>query len=199
MGQRLVISIETKGEPIARLYYHWSAYTVSALYETQQVVNCIYNHKDETIKELQLRLIRFCEKNGGGIRGDDEEFKYIQNMFPNETFRTDDYSRNRGLIALSERGMGELQNWSEGDVIINLDEDEINFGVYVGYDGFDNYIEERKEWDDEFEGMTLEEIPDIGYDLGWIAVSEINNVVAALDAANANPVRCGNEIYELTE
>ena len=199
MGQRLVISIETKGEPIARLYYHWSAYTVSALYETQQVVNCIYNHKDETIKELQLRLIRFCEQNGGGIRGNDEEFKYIQNMFPNETFITDDYSRNRGLIAISEKGMEELQYWSEGDVIINLDEDEINFGVYACYDGFDNYIEERKEWDDEFEGMTLEEIPDIGYDLGWIAVSEINNVIAALDATNANPVRCGNEIYELTE
>ena len=199
MGQRLVISIETMGEPIAKIYYHWSAYTVSALYETKDVVNCIYNHQDETIKELQLRLIRFCEGNGGGIDGKKEEFEYIQKMFPNETFKTDDYSRNRGLIALSEKGMDDMQSWSEGDVIIDLDEDEINFGVYAGYEGIDEYIKERQEWDDEFEGIPLEEIPDIGYDLGWINVSEIDKVAAAVDEAKANPVRFGNEIFELTE
>lgn len=198
MGQRLVISIETMGEPIAKIYYHWSAYTVSALYETQQVVKCIYNHEDESKKELQLRLIRFCEENGGGIRGDDYEMKYIQDMFPNETFKSEDYSRNRGLIAISEKGMDELQSWSEGDVIINIDEDEINFGVYACYECFDEYIEERKEWDDDFEGMTLEEIPDIGYDIGWISVEELDNVIAAVDEANADIVRFGNEIFEFT-
>ena len=198
MGQRLIISIETMGEPIAKLYYHWSAYTVSALDETKKVVDCIYNHNDETKKELQLRLIRFCEENGGGIRGDDYEFEYIQNMFPNETFKSDNYSRNYGLIALSEKGMGELQSWSEGDVIINLDEDEINFGVYAGYESFEEYAEERKEWDDEFEGITIEDIPDIGYDIGWINVEELDAVIAAIDEANEDVVRYGNEIFELT-
>lgn len=198
MGQRLVISIETMGEPIAKIYYHWSAYTVSALYETQQVVKCIYNHEDESKKELQLRLIRFCEENGGGIRGDDHELKYIQNMFPNETFKSEDYSRNRGLIAISENGMEELQYWSEGDVIINIDDDEINFGVYAGYDSLEEYIENRRDWDDEFEGITLSEIPEIGYDIGYIDVSELDNVIAAIDEANADLVRHGNEIYEFT-
>lgn len=198
MGQRLIISVETKGEPIAKIYYHWSAYTVSALYETKKVIQCIYNHKDETIKELQLRLIRFCEKNGGGIRGNDDEYKYIQAMFPGETFLTDEYSRNEGLIAISKTGMEELQYWSEGDVIIDLDEDEINFGVFAGYDGIDDYIEERKSWDDEFEMITLEDIPDIGYDLGIIQVADIHNVIANVDEANADIVRYGNEIYEFT-
>jgi len=198
MGQRLIISIDVMGETIAKLYYHWSAYTTSALYETQKVVECIYNHEDETVKELQLRLIRFCERNGGGIRGDEAEFKYIQSMFPNETFKKDDYSRSYGLIALSKKGMQELQDWSEGDVTIDVDEDLINFGVYAGYESIAQYIEDRKEWDDEFEGITLEEIPNIGYDLGWINVDDLNDVAAAIDEARSDVVRYDNEIYELT-
>ena len=199
MGQRLVISIETDGNPIAKLYYHWGAYTTSALYETQQVVDCIYNHKDETIKELQLRLIRFCEANGGGVDGNEKEQKYIQAMFPNEKFLTDGYSRSRGLIALSAKGMDDMQSWSEGDVIIDLDEDIINFGVYCCYDDLDEYIENRQDWDDEFEGITLEEIPDIGYDIGWINISDIGKVVEAAVKIRDGIARYGNEIYEFTE
>lgn len=199
MGQRLVVTINHQGKDLAKIYFHWSAYTVSALWETQKIVNCIYNHEDETEKELQLRLIRFCEENGGGIRGDDAEFMYIKNRFPGEDFKREDYSRSNGLIAISERGMQELQFWSEGDVIINLDEDLINFGVYAGYENFEDYIEERKEWDDDFEGLTLEEIPDIGYDLGYINIEDLDAVIEAVDATNSNPIRNGNEIFELTE
>ena len=175
MGQRLVISVETMGEPIAKLYYHWSAYTASALHETKKVVKCIYNHQDETIKDLQLRLIRFCETNGGCIRGNGAEIEYIQKMFPNETFISDG-SRNCGLIAISEKGMEELQEWSEGDVIIDIDNDLINFYVYWGHESLEDYIESRIEWDDDFEGITLEDIPNIGYDLDCIEVSDIVNV-----------------------
>jgi hypothetical protein len=197
MGQRLVISVDVMGETIAKLYYHWSAYTESALYETQKVVDCIYNHEDESVKELQLRLIRFCEANGGGIDGNADEFKYIQNMFPNEKFIEDGYSRTRGLIALSEKGMDDMQGWSEGDVIIDLDEDLINFGVYAGGYSLEEYIENRKEWDDEFEGITLEEIPNIEYDLGWINVEDLDDVAAAIEEARSDVVRYDNEIYEL--
>lgn len=200
MGQRLIISIEKGENHIAKIYYHWSAYTISALYETQKVADCIYNHEDESIKELQLRLIRMIEANGGGIRGDEYEFEYIQKMYPNETFKIDGYNRSNGLIALSEKGMKELQDWSEGDVIIDLDEDLINFGVYSSYESFDEYIEERKEWDEDFEDIKLETIPDIGFDIGYIEVSELNNVIEALDAVYGfNPVRNGNEIIELVD
>lgn len=199
MGQRLVVSVEHFGQCLAKIYFHWSAYTVSALYETQKIVGCIYDHNDETEKQLQLRLIRFCEENGGGIRGDDAEFEYIQNMYPNLDFKKDGYSRNCGLIALSESGMEDLQSWSEGDVTINIDEDLINFGVCGWYESFEEYNEERKEWDDEFDGLTLEEIPDIGCDLGYINVGELYNVVAALDSVNSHVVRHGSEIFELIE
>ena len=199
MGQRLVVTVEKNQKELAKIYFHWSAYTVSALYETQKIVDCIYNHEDETEKELQLRLIRFCEKNGGGITGTEEynEFAYIQNLFPNETFKTDNYSRNDGLIAISEKGMAGLQQWSEGDVIIDLDEDLINFGVYAGYENLDEYNEERMEWDDEYSPLGYEDIPDIGYDLGWIKVEDIGYVSEELDRVNDFVCRNGNEIFEI--
>ena len=202
MGQRLVVTIEKDKKRLCNIYYHWSAYTVSALWETQKLVKCIYNHKDETERELLLRLIHFCENNGGGISNGPEgdEWKYIQHIYPNEEFKKEGISRNDGLISLSEKEMDVSQYWSEGDVIINLDEDLINFGIFSGYDSLEEYNENRKEWDeDDFDGLTLEGIPDIGYDLGYIYVDDIDAVVSAIDAVNDNPVRNGNEIFELTE
>lgn len=200
MGQRLICTVEKNHRELCKIYFHWSAYTVSALWETQKILHCIYNHEDETERELQLRLIRFCEENGGGIRGDNMEFMHIRNLFPGEEFKTENYSRNDGLIAISESGMKSLQDWSEGDVIINLDDDMVNFGIYAGYDSLEEYNESRREWDDDdFEGLVLEEIPDIGYDLGFITVEDFDAVVAAIDKTNSNPIRNGNEIFELVE
>ena len=200
MGQRLVVSIESMGECLAKIYYHWSAYTVSALYQTKQIVDCIYDHNDETKSELQLRLIRFCEKNGGGIKGTDNEFDYIKNLFPNEVLKTDGYSRNNGLIALSKNGMEELQRWSEGDVTINLDEDEIHFEVCGWYESLLEYNEERAEWDEDWgNGISLQDVPDIGYDISCISVDDIGAVLDALNAVNSHIIRYGNEIYELIE
>lgn len=196
MGQRLVVTINCQGKDLAKIYYHWSAYTYSALLETKKIIDCIYDHNDETEKELQLRLIRFCEENGGGITGTEEyhEHEYIQSVFPNETFRTDGYSRNNGIIAISEKGMNGLQSWSEGDVCINLYDDEVVFDVYSYYENLNEYIEERKEWDDNFQGLTLEEIPQIYCELGYFGIHDIDNIIAVLEN-DSDIVRYNNEIY----
>lgn len=198
MGQRLVVTINNDGREIAKIYYHWSAYSFSALKRVQSIVNCIYNHNDETEKELLLRLIRFCEANGGGIDGTESEIKYIEELYPNEKFKKEGVSRNNGLIALSEAGMHEMQKWSEGDVDICIDKDVIHNTVYYYYDNIDEYNEARKEWDEDFNGLTLEDIPDIGFDLGYIDVAEIDTVVEELYKYD-NVVRYGNEIFELYE
>lgn len=200
MGQRLVVTVRSQGKDLCNIYYHWSAYTMSALYTTKEILDCIYNHEDESESELLLRLIRFCEENGGGISNgpNGDEWKYIQNLYPNEVFKAEMISRNNGLISLSEKEMAESQYWSEGDVIINLDEDEVNFGVFCGYDDVEEYIEERKSWDDDFEEMNIEDIPDIGVELGFFDVSDIDKVIAALESTDEWVVRNGNEVYELT-
>lgn len=166
MGQRLIITVKQSGEDLAKIYYHWSAYTYSALLEAKDIIECIYNHEGETIKEMQLRLIKFIEDNGGGIWGEESEFKYIQNLYPNEVFKTDGYSRNKGLIALSKDGMKELQSWSEGDITIDVDTDTVENTVFGWYSNLSEYNEAREEWDEDFEGYELEDLEDIGCDIG---------------------------------
>lgn len=200
MGQRLVINIEKNEKVIAAIYYHWSAYTSSALYETKKVIDCIYDHKNETQEEMLLRLIKHLEKNGGGIRGADKEFDYIKALYPNEQFKTENYSRNDGLIALSKDGISALQSWSEGDVFINLDEDRVDFCVYSGYENLDEYLEERKEWDDEFDEEKFKNIPKLDCCLGHFDVGEIDYVMAQLDSVgNCGVVQCDDEICELID
>jgi hypothetical protein len=164
----------------------------------RELVNCIYNSEDETENELLLRLIRFCEKSGGGIRADDKEFEYIQELYPNETFKKEDYSRNYGLIALSEKGMEDLQYWSEGDVEIDLDEEMIRNGVFSYYECIEYYNEEATENDEDFEPLTLDDITDIGYDLGEFAIEDIDYVIEEMSRVDFI-CRYGNEIYDLVE
>lgn len=201
MGQRLVVSVQNNGKELATVYYHWSAYTVSALWEVSKLVNCIFNHEDETEEELKLRLIRFCYENGGGINGNEEEFKYIESLYPGEVFERSGYSRNDGLIDLSERGRTESHGWSEGDVEIYIDEERINNGVFGWWSNYAEYYEEVKSWGEDYADdlMKFEDIHDIGYDLGDIAIEDIDNVIAAIEAAREHIVRYGNEIYELVE
>lgn len=201
MGQRLVVSIQNNGEELATVYYHWSAYTVSALWEVNKLAGCIYNHKDETESDLKLSLIRFCEENGGGINGNDAEFKYIESLYPGEVFKKNGYSRSDGLIDLSEEGRRESHGWSEGDVILYIDEERINNGVFGYWSSYEEYYEEVKSWGEDYEDyiLKLEDIPDIGYDLGDIAIEDIDNVITALEESREHFVRYGNEIYELVE
>lgn len=198
MGQRLVVTITKNNEDLAKIYFHWSAYTYSALLETKKIIDCIYNHEDETINEMQLRLIKFLEDNGGGIKGDDSEFAYIQRMYPNETFKKENYSRSNGLIALSKDGMQDLQNWSEGDVTIDLDADTVENTVFGWYEHIDEYNEDRKEWDDDFEGYDLEDLIDIGCDIGNFGVECIDDILAVLYDVDG-VCRFGSQIFEMIE
>jgi len=195
MGQRLVVTIHNKGRDIAKIYYHWSAYSVSALKEVDEILNCIYDGEDESESEMLLRLIRFCENNGGGIDGVPAEIAYIKKLYPGEEFK-EDVHRSYGLIALSEGGMAQMQYWSEGDITIDLDEERIDNTVYWSYDSIDDYNKQREEWDDDFEPLTLDDVTDIGYDLGDIAVEDLYDVIAELESVDW-VCRYGNEIFEL--
>lgn len=201
MGQRLVVTIERNEKPIAKLYYHWSAYTGDALYVTRDIVHCIYNHKEETDREMLLRLIHFCEDNGGGIDGGDTglAWKYITTTYPGEQFKSEGINRSNGLIAINEEDMESMQSMSEGDVYIDLDKDLIDFCVYCGYDSLADYIEERKSWDDDFEEFTIDECPRVSYELAYIDVNDIDALIAEFERTedNQNVIMFGNEIVEL--
>lgn len=201
MGQRLTVSIEKNNKTIACLYFHWSAYTGDALYVTRDIIRCIYNHKDETEREMLLRLIRFCENRHGGIDGGDKgtAWKHITKMYPNETFKSEGINRSDGLIALDEENILDMKRISEGEVYINLDTDSVDFCVYCGYESLSEYVEERKSWDDDFEKFALEDLDYVDYDLGYFDISEIDGLIEAFEAAedNQNVIRFKSEIVEL--
>ena len=142
MGERLVLQVEKpEGTRIASLYYHWSAYTTSAL---QEIRNLLARYFDPGINlppykpdlNPQLRLIRVAETMGGGIDGceDSSEWDYITQKYPKEKFKTTDINRNDGLIAISESGMKAMQDWVQGSATIILGESvadsRILFNVY---------------------------------------------------------------------
>jgi len=193
MGQRLVITVKNNAEDIAKIYYHWSAYSLSALQETREVLDCLLNN-DNPIKDLRLRLIRFVESRGGCIDGgsESEEFKAIQEMYPNEKFKSDG-SRNEGLIALTEDGMNSIQSWSEGDVDINLDDEMIYNSVYWS-DDFDYY---KEQWEEERKNLKLEDIPEYNINISEISFNELDNIISFLNKYHGYEYRIGNMVYSL--
>jgi len=190
MGQRLVINIIKDNERIANIYYHWSAYTVSALYEAKRLIDSGIFDEECTTKELQLNLIRQIEGFGGCIGGgkDSEEYQKICDMFPNETFK-ETGSRNEGLIALSEDGMDSLESWAEGILDINLDKGMIYNSVYCC-----ETLEEFNEWREK--DNKLEDFKEMDIEISEIKFEDIEETISELENAPYE-FRQGDMIYEL--
>lgn len=196
MGQRLVVTVRSKDEDICKIYYHWSAYSVSALMETKKILNVILDEEND-ISDLKLRLIRFCEQNGGGIDGGEgsDEWNYITREYPNEIFKSEGIDRSYGLIALSKKGKDDIQYWSEGDIIIDLDECRVINEVSLWFISIEEYNQELEERDEAAE--KLEDIPELQCDLTNFAFEDIDYLIDALNKAPNYAVRYGNDIYEL--
>ena len=195
MGQRLVITVQKNEKELAKIYYHWSAYTTSALYEARDLINHLKDdYKSE--RDLQLDLIRFVEGRGGCIYGSEgsKEFNKIQEIFPDEDFSSNG-SRNEGLIAITEDGMDDIQMWSEGDLIIDLDDNLITNEVldyYRNIEQFNKYYEED---------YTLDKIPELENDIEYIHFDNLNNVIEELNEEHwvyrRRTFRSEDEIYVL--
>ena len=153
MGQRLNIQIEAnnptsdKTEVLANCYYHWSGYTSSAMELVNEIVESgIYNLD---ILDPVEKAIRLLEATGAGLTKDEFTDTYTESKYKLST------SRNDGLIAISEKGMAETQNWEEARVTINLSTNMVDMGGVYFLD----------EVDEEEEEETTEDIPELEYDL----------------------------------
>lgn len=208
MGQRLVVSVQSCGENIARIYYHWSAYTRSALSEARDIIECICSTNAKSEKEIQLALIHMCEKNGGGINGGigSVEGIYIQNMFPNEEFKKESPDRSYGLIAITESGMNDMMLWAEGELTIDIDERMVYNDVFLSF-SFDSWKETYAEdvygkTKEELDSMTLDDIEQLRADIGEFSFNEIDMLIRQLDICVENSIyttRYENVVYELIE
>lgn len=209
MGQRLVISVFENSvsypdKPIAKVYYHWSAYTASAFTEAKELLDTYYLDEDiSKISDIRVRLLRSVEKHGGGITGglEGDEIKRIkkaeQLCVPISLANCEckNISRNNGLIAFTEAGMEDLQRSSEGDLdlILGNDIDDnivINY-IYSHYNNFD----EVKEFNDDLEETEVHEIP---FDLDKEFSSlELEGVINFLNNSNGYIFKRRGDYFEI--
>jgi hypothetical protein len=153
MGQRLNIQIEmdipesSESKVLANAYYHWSGYTSSAY----ELVNTIVQSGVYSLDILDPveKAIKLLETTGAGLTKDE-----FTETYPESKYKLSE-NRSDGLIAISEEGMLETQNWEEARVTINLSTNMIDMGeVY--------YLDEV---DEEDEDEDVENIPELEYDL----------------------------------
>ena len=153
MGQRLNIQIEmdipdsSESKILANAYYHWSGYTSSAY----ELVNTIVQSGTYSLDILDPieKAIRMLEVTGAGLTKDEFTETYPESKYKLST------NRNDGLIAISEAGMLETQNWEEARVTINLSTNMVDMGgVY--------FLDEVDELDEE---EDIADMPELEHDL----------------------------------
>lgn len=138
MGQRLVMTIyETvdAAEPLAAVYLHWSAYTISAFEEAAYLLRHLEGARCRVKEEWQKRIVEaylhnqypedsqklFPEWKGkhGGVCLKDKTL--AGRLWPDLDLDMANLDSNQGLVAISPEQIEGLQKWSEGDANIYLD------------------------------------------------------------------------------
>ena len=133
MGQRLVILnstpfIQTHDQlDTSAIYYHWSAYTDSAVVEITNLRDSVEDYYNQYYNSTSNRLDFFnlaCLNAVSGIAPQYEEsIKYIESL-TNQTYDSSHINRNDGMIGFTPTDIDHIQDWSEGTVDINWVFDE---------------------------------------------------------------------------
>ena len=123
MGQRLTVDILDNEERIAIIYYHWSAYFDSTIYELESLKNDIVAAKASG-NDILLTIIYGLEKRGGGLGLDSRSRDMAKKKWPDRTFKID-INRNDGLIFIDEQDIKETYDMNEGTASIDIVTEEV--------------------------------------------------------------------------
>lgn len=141
MGQRLIITIQNKEQTLAKAYYHWSRYTTPGLLlgctavdhyaeaiaqTTAKYVN-LYAFDKEMVVENKINTLVACLMlfgTGAGLMNNPKtdtapEIDAFVTHYPviNYMIAT---NHSDGLIAITEKGMEQMQKYSEADMTIDI-------------------------------------------------------------------------------
>ena len=151
MGQRLNLEIINNDDVLANAYYHWSGYTRSSLELTKMALGYLV---ENTEGDELVRAIRALEATGAGLT--DVEKKILEKKNLDSLNFAQAIDRSEGLISISPDGIEETQTWSEGTVIINIEDLKVDFQALSFYGNEEQYIEHCEPEEDE-EILTLPE------------------------------------------
>ena len=136
MGQRLNIEIHENGKCLANAYYHWSAYTYTALELTRNILDYYPRAKSRYGLSCAVELLRHT---GAKIPADELISQGVNVELA--TALGNGANRDDGLIAISEKGMKETRVWEEGRVIIDIGRGIVDFDVFCTW--HDEYFEKE--------------------------------------------------------
>lgn len=169
MGQRLNIEIKNGETELANCYYHWSAYTSSALELTRMIIDAYYDSNEIAGVKMAVNLL---EQTGGGVNAEERgNIEKEPEKFGHITFK-DATSRNDGLISVTEHGMEETRKWEEGRVTIDLDSETFCFDVLWYYSD----EEYNEEFDEEYND-PIDKLPDCPCDLGAVPFDKVDELI----------------------
>lgn len=181
MGQRLLILNTIDSEDVNVLYYHWGAYTDSALSIVGMLRDSVVKEYNRLPKELDKKT-RFniaCMRSASGVSSNhNESYDYISKYLTKSEIEDNlRGSRNNGLIAFTEGDMNDLLQWSEGTVPIywafdkddNIDVANTTFDIEMllfrytkeqWFEYFEDYA--KKTWPElEAEPLTIYDLDQI--------------------------------------
>ena len=124
MGQRLNIEIQNNGELLANCYYHWAAYTDSALELATDALDALYNEACENLNPKQKALYML---NATGATVPPDQLESVVNIL--ELDYDTPANRNLGLIAVTKEGMQDTRDWEEGRITIDIGKEIVDFNV----------------------------------------------------------------------
>lgn len=158
MGQRLNIEILDNGETLANSYYHWSAYTGSAIELTKQILEQI----DDLRRNNKLGwAVSLLECTGAGVN--EEERMRIDSdkthRFDGLAFN-DAINRNEGLLSVTSEGIEETRTWEEGRVEIDISTRKIMFSVLFDMSESDYDENYREDGEEELPTILEKEMAD---------------------------------------
>ena len=179
MGQRLVLDVVKDGKRVCNIYYHWSAYTLSALAEALNLLTRLDSQcEDEKKKDLPVRVVHVIEKNTGtfpwipGVRrGGMSETEAFKERYPGEDFlpADDTLDRSFGLVCISEDGMKENDRYAEGSIVVDFDKKTVSSYVFFMAD------------EDDVEDILVDEnIPDTDFCFADIPFDRLEQMLCDL-------------------
>ena len=166
MGQRLVIVNTIDSEEINAIYYHWSAYTDSAIHEVAQLAERVsaFMTADTSNKSLTDKFNLACLAAISGISDSNQESREYIEKITGVKYEDDSIDRSYGLIAYTENDRENLLSWSEGTLTIDwvfdnglpdLTESTFDLWGLTFSDTLDDYIEYNH--DENIDDLSEEE------------------------------------------
>lgn len=224
MGQRLVILVKRNDVNIATVYYHWGAYSNSAIAYLLDMHNDVLSNADTlSDRELQLALIRHVEKISffGFFHNEQVRKKFLTSLFPilhtTPPFIMGQWNDRGGLCSSEfEHGLqtfpGEtfvLEGLNRNYGLVNITEQGMNTALdwaegliivdltsqNVQYDVVLKSTVSEYEKDDEESEEDIDNIPSIPFDISSFNMSNISLVRDLLLSRDSGALRYKDTIF----